>query len=118
MDNAQHNSTRRRTWRERLFTKWGFILLVLLLAFAAAPWLIGPQLPKRVVIATGRDDGAYVQFAEKYKEVFAQDGIELEIRKTAGSVENVRLVQNGEADFGGLAYQMGSMDSYHLCRCA
>ncbi len=119
MDDAQHNSTPRHKWRERLFSKWGFVLLVLLLAFAAAPWLIGPQLPKRVVIATGREDGVYVQFAEKYKEVFARDGIELEIRKTAGSVENVRLVQNGEADFafmqGGVADKESASNLQSLC---
>ncbi len=74
---------------------------------AAAPWLLGKKCPRKIVIASGRKDGAYYQFAQQYKTLLAKDGIEVEVRETAGSVENTQLLRSGEASIamvqGGLA---------------
>lgn len=51
-----------------------------------------PAPPKRIVIAVGAKDGAYWQFATQYAEFFKQYDIELELRETAGSLENYRLL--------------------------
>ena len=42
----------------------------------------------------GPADGAYFQFAERYRDLLATEGIELQIRQTAGSVENIGLLED------------------------
>jgi TRAP-type uncharacterized transport system substrate-binding protein len=74
------------------------LLVVTVLAVAATPWLIGPPCPRHVVIATGSTDGNYYAFAERYREILARDGVKLEVRSTAGSVENKRLLAGEDAD--------------------
>lgn len=74
--------------------KW--IIASLAVACVAAPWLVGPRCPNQIVIATGQSDGAYFRFANEYKKGLAKHGITLDIRQTAGSLENIELLQNGE----------------------
>ena len=52
-----------------------------------------PPPPKKITIATGDKSGAYYAFGQRYREILARDGITLEIRSTAGSVENVKLLE-------------------------
>jgi TRAP transporter TAXI family solute receptor len=53
---------------------------------------VGPAPPRTITIGTGDKSGAYYAFAQRYREILARDGITLEIRSTAGSVENVKLL--------------------------
>jgi TRAP transporter TAXI family solute receptor len=53
---------------------------------------VKPPPPHHVVVATGRTDGAYYSFAQQYRARFAREGIELEVRETSGSVENIALL--------------------------
>lgn len=62
------------------------------LLLLVAPYFTGPPCPRTVTIATGSPDGAYAAFAEKYRKVLARNGVALEIRHTAGSVENASLL--------------------------
>jgi TRAP-type uncharacterized transport system substrate-binding protein len=47
-------------------------------------------------MATGGVEGAYHGFARRYAEFLAREGITLELRPTAGSVENLGLLRGGE----------------------
>lgn len=84
-------------------------LVVGLLTLAAMPWLIGRRCPRHVVIATGSTDGNYYALAERYREILARDGVTLEVRSTAGSVENSQLLSRADTEVslaiiqGGLA---------------
>jgi TRAP transporter TAXI family solute receptor len=57
---------------------------------------VGAPPPRAIRIATGAESGAYHAFAQRYARLLAADGIDLEIVQTAGSVENLRLLRNGE----------------------
>lgn len=70
---------------------------VLIVVGLATPWLVGPACPKKVVIATGSDVGAYYAFAQKYQPLLESAGIQLEIRQTAGSVENAALLRDSDS---------------------
>ena len=59
---------------------------------------VRPAPPKHVVIAAGPRDGAYYWFAQRYAETFKANGVDLQIRETAGTVENYRLLAAGQAD--------------------
>lgn len=78
-----------KRWWLRL---WGSGLLLVLVIFAVAWYFVEPAPPKRIVIAVGAKDGAYWQFAQRYAEFFKQYDIELELRKTGGSLENYQLL--------------------------
>ncbi len=56
--------------------------------------------PQEFTIATGREGGAYYEFATQYRDFVAEDGYTLNIRPTAGSVETLELLNSGEVDVG------------------
>ncbi len=90
--------------RKSLLRLWGISLLVTAALFALVWILMGPPPPSRLVFATGPEDGAYHGLARRYREALAREGLHLEIRDTAGSVENLALLERGEAD---LAFVQG-----------
>ena len=53
---------------------------------------VEPPPPRRIIIASGGRNGAYYHFAQKYAEELRKDGLSVEVRETAGSVENLRLL--------------------------
>jgi TRAP-type uncharacterized transport system substrate-binding protein len=56
--------------------------------------LVDPLPPRRLVIGAGIAGSGYDNFARRYARVLARDGIDLEIRNTAGAVENLELLRD------------------------
>ena len=83
--------------REMLITGGPFIALAAALLFGAY-YFLKPTPPKRVVLATGPDQGAYTAFGKRYQEELKRFGIEVVLRPSAGSRENLRLLQNAKED--------------------
>ena len=74
------------------------LVVLVLAAFWIAYQFVKPAPPKTFVMTTGTEDGAYHGFAKRYQEVLARNGIRLELRPSAGSVENLERLaatQNG-----------------------
>lgn len=84
------------------------VVLPALLLLGAAFWLasrfIQPAPPSSLVMATGSVEGAYHQYALRYREILARRGFDLQLRPTNGSIENLRLLeragQAGGVDVG------------------
>jgi TRAP transporter TAXI family solute receptor len=74
-------------------------IILALIGFVAAYQFVDPAPPKKIVMATGETDGAYYLYGQRYRELLQRNGIDLEVRTTAGSLENLRLL---EADFNGV----------------
>ena len=76
---------------------WGTLLPVIAIV-AAAFWIafqfVQPAPPKKVVMAGGSEGGAYEGYAARYKELLAADRVEVALRRTAGSVENLKLLMD------------------------
>jgi TRAP transporter TAXI family solute receptor len=89
----------------RLMT-FGTALLITLIGFVIAWQFVNPAPPRSVVIATGHQDGSYYLFARQYQEILARNGIELQIRTTAGSIENLALLQDDASNVS-LAFVQG-----------
>jgi TRAP transporter TAXI family solute receptor len=72
-------------------------VIVTIVAFAIAFYFVEPPPPATVVIATGGTGGRYHTFATAYAKSFKQHGVTLELRETAGSVENFELLLHDDA---------------------
>ncbi|MCH2038575.1 MAG: TAXI family TRAP transporter solute-binding subunit [Rickettsiales bacterium] len=77
---------------------YGLGLLLIVAGFVLTYQFVKPSPPRTLTIATGSESGAYYAYAQRYKELLAKQGIELNILNTAGSVENINKVKRGEAD--------------------
>ncbi|NQT14922.1 MAG: TAXI family TRAP transporter solute-binding subunit, partial [Planctomycetes bacterium] len=87
------------------------VFLVLIFLPLAAWWccLRSPP-PKQVVIATGRVEGRYAAISQALAErIETELGIPVKLLPTNGSLDNLRRVQNGTADFA--LYQPGTREA-------
>jgi len=76
----------------------GPILALILLGFAVAYLFVGPAPPERITLATGEAGGAYALFGSRYQEILSENGIELVLRESAGSAENLALLRERDID--------------------
>ena len=93
--------------RELALTVGPFVLLAVAL-LAGAYYFLKPTPPKRVVLATGSEQGAYAAFGKRYQEELQRHGIEVVLRPTAGSRENLRLLRDPKQDVQFAFVQGGS----------
>ncbi len=77
-------------------------VLPILVAGIAASWIayhyIDPAPPRRLVIMTGAEDSSYQDFARDYKEILAEDGIELVIKQSNGALDNHQHLRDSRSD--------------------
>ncbi|MDP3540721.1 MAG: TAXI family TRAP transporter solute-binding subunit [Azonexus sp.] len=85
--------------RDLFATAW-WIILIVGIGFVVAYQFVQPAPPSRIVITTGGESGAYYQFAQRYATILARDGVTLEVRTSAGSLENIDRLKKDEAQIG------------------
>ena len=85
--------------RDLFATAW-WIFLIVGIGFVIAYQFVEPAPPKKIVITTGGESGAYYQFANRYAAILAKNGVTLEVRASAGSLENLERLKKGEAEVG------------------
>jgi TRAP transporter TAXI family solute receptor len=90
---------------------WGGGVLLFVIALVAALQFVGPPPPDRIVIATGAEGGAYRYYGELLAARLAREDIEVELRETAGSVENLELLQSD--DSVDLGFVQGGLAASH-----
>jgi TRAP transporter TAXI family solute receptor len=81
-----------------LIASAGPIIFIVIGLLIAAYWWLQPQPPKHVTLATGPTGSAYAQFGKRYAEALKHSGIEVELKPTSGSTENLQLLRTGGAD--------------------
>lgn len=79
--------------------KWLTWSMVAVLIASVVIWFAGRErLPRKIVVATGEEGGLYYALGcEIQASLHRQLGRNSEVRATAGSVENVKLLESGEA---------------------
>lgn len=87
-----------------------FVLLTALL-LGLAYLLLDPAPPRRVVLATGPEQGAYSEFGRRYQEELARYGVAVELRTTAGAAENLRLLRDPGSGVDIAFVQTGAEDA-------
>lgn len=79
----------RHVWRWLL----AFTIALVLLLFLVVGRL-SPLPPRSLVMSTGADDGAYHLAGLQYQQLLAAKGVKLELRTSAGSIENFDRLQD------------------------
>ena len=81
---------------------FGPFVLIALVLLAGAYWLLKPQPPRRVVLATGPDYSHYAEFGKRYRDELKRYRIEVVLRPTEGSSVNRHLLSDAkeEVDLG------------------
>ena len=100
------------SFRDLLATAGPFILLTVIL-LGVAYWVLDPTPPKRVVLATGVEQGAYAEFGKRYAALLKQHGITVELRATAGASENLKLLRDDNSGVD-IAFVQGGADEKQL----
>jgi len=77
---------------------YGPAMLLLLGGFLLAYQFVDPAPTHIISISSGQPDGAYSQFAERYKEELAKNGVTLVIKPSKGSIENVTRLEQKVVD--------------------
>ncbi|MBW1984957.1 MAG: ABC transporter substrate-binding protein [Deltaproteobacteria bacterium] len=90
--------------KEKLDTKeklkiYGPAVLFAIIGVVFAYQFVDPAPPRRISIGTGSPEDATFTYGKAYSKLLAKDGVTLEVRSTAGSAENIKLL---EADSGGV----------------
>src|SRR6516225_3299641 len=57
-----------------------------------------PTPPSKIVMATAFKGASFEYYGRQYQEIFARSHIELELRETAGAVENLKLLQDPNSE--------------------
>jgi len=91
-----------------VLTAGPFLLLAVAL-LAVAYWVLDPSPPRRVVLATGTEQGAYAEFGKRYAELLKAEGITVDLRTTQGSAENLKLLRDPHSGVD-LAFVQGGAD--------
>ena len=89
---------------------FGPAIVLIIIGFIITYQFVSPAPPKNLVIATGSPEGAYYTYGNAYSKLLAREGITLEVKTTAGSLENLKLL---ETETGGvdIALLQGGMRS-------
>ena len=96
------------TLRDLLATAAPFVLVAVAL-IVAAYLVLDPTPPRKVVLATGVDQGAYAEFGKRYAALLKPYGITVELRSTQGAAENLALLRD-EGSGVDLAFVQGGAD--------
>ena len=96
--------------REMLVTGGPFVLLTVAL-LAGAYYLLKPTPPQRVVLATGSEQGAYAEFGKRYAAELKRHGIEVVLKPSHGSRENLRMLRDPKGDVEIAFVQGGSSET-------
>lgn len=97
---AENTPTKRgqfRIWMDRIVI-FGPAILLTVAAFTLAYLFVKPAPPRHILMATGSKDGAYYYYGRIYRDLMAQEGIDVTLVETAGSTANIDLLNRGAAD--------------------
>lgn len=83
-----------RAWRNArdLSGTYGIAAVLVVVGLFVAYQFVDPAPPREIVLATGEDGGAYQDFGAQYADILGRNGISVQLKTTAGSVDNLELL--------------------------
>lgn len=82
----------------KFFTVTVPIIALVVGVFYFTASFIEPSPKKEITIATGSKSGNYYKTALEYKKLLEKDGVKLNIITSAGSIDNIKLLEENKAD--------------------
>jgi TRAP-type uncharacterized transport system substrate-binding protein len=82
--------------------------VVALAALAGVGWALAGRPPRAIVLATGPEGGSYQAYGARYRELAAREGLEVQLRPTAGDVENLALLRDPRSGVSAAFLQSGT----------
>jgi TRAP-type uncharacterized transport system substrate-binding protein len=79
---------------QRRILHWAWPVAALTLVAVIGAWFLQSTIPRHIVLASGLKDGLYHQYAQRYREILARDGVTVEERLTSGADENEQLLHD------------------------
>ena len=96
------------SFRDLIVTFGPFVVLAAVL-LGLAYWMLDPNPPNKVVLATGADQGAYAELGKRYVQALKPYGIAVELRPTQGAAENLQLLRDPASGVD-IAFVQGGAD--------
>ncbi|MDM0074374.1 TAXI family TRAP transporter solute-binding subunit [Variovorax sp. J2P1-59] len=81
-----------------LIASAGPVIFLVIGLLVAAYWWLQPQPPRQVTLATGPAGSANAEFGKRYAAALKANGIEVVLKPTDGSSDNLHLLRDGGAD--------------------
>lgn len=85
------NFIKRQIYNPLALTAAFFALLIILFGVL---WILIPPPPKSIEMATGFPTGLYYQFGERLKADLSKEGVNLKVRSTGGTLDNLALLKD------------------------
>lgn len=88
-------------------------IAVLIILFGVL-WILVPPPPKSIEMATGFPTGLYYQFGERLKMELSKEGVDLKVRSTGGTLDNLALLKDPKSgvDFAMVQGGVANLDDY------
>ncbi|MDP3461099.1 MAG: TAXI family TRAP transporter solute-binding subunit [Hyphomonas sp.] len=77
---------------------YGPVIAIAVAGLLIALFLMDPAPPNTIRFGAGAPGGAYHAYAERYQRLLAEQGVDVELVDTAGSIDNLRLLEDGFID--------------------
>jgi len=97
------------SFRDLVITAGPFVLIAMVL-LGVAYAVLDPTPPRRVVLATGVEQGAYAEFGRRYAALLRAHGITVELRNTEGAAQNLQLLRDNHSGVD-IAFVQGGADA-------
>ena len=83
--------------KKLIFSFSVYLVGILCVVFLAIKY-VNPAPPKKIVIITGDGEGDYLNYARAYKKIIKEEGIDLDIRPSSGTMDNLSALQDPSSD--------------------
>jgi uncharacterized protein len=95
--------------KTHFYTPWAIALsfILLLVSLFAVLWVLIPPPPKSIEMATGFPTGLYYQFGERLKTELNEEGVNLQVKATSGTLDNLDLLNDPQSRVGFAMIQGG-----------
>jgi len=89
---------------------WAF--LVVLAGFVVAYHFVAPPPPQEITIATGSEQGSYHRFGLLLKSALERKGLRVNLRPSAGTIENFKLLSDSNTSVS-IAFGQGGAERFY-----
>lgn len=113
MKNNKRSRLLKKRQTFRTFVRiYGLGFFLVCVSVIAAYQFVEPAPPRSLKIAAAGKNGAYFKYAGQYRKFFAEEGIDLKIVETTGSVENLKLLNDGQVEIAFIQGGVGQSSEY------